>query len=93
MGRDGDSTATCRPGTANRWSGRRDLSFEPLAPDLVCELAYDQRQGDRFRHATTFRRWRPDRDPQSCTYDQLAVTVPAEIAAYDLVRARGRLAI
>jgi ATP-dependent DNA ligase len=79
--RDGDDAATRRPGTANRWSGTRDLSFEPLAPELVCEVAYDHLQGDRFRHPTTFRRWRPDRDPQSCTYDQLDVAVPAELAA------------
>lgn len=78
--RDGDDAATRRPGTANRWSGTRDLSFERLAPELVCEVAYDHLQGDRFRHPTTFRRWRPDRDPQSCTYDQLDVAVPAELA-------------
>lgn len=48
-----------------------DLSFVPLRPELVIEVAYDYMEGDRFRHTTQFRRWRPDRDPQSCTYAQL----------------------
>jgi ATP-dependent DNA ligase len=52
-----------------------------LTPDLVCEVAYDNLQGDRFRHATTFRRWRPDRQPESCTYAQLEVVVPEELDA------------
>ncbi len=69
-----------RPGTPSRWNAGRDLSFEPLRPELVCEVAYDHLQGDRFRHATTFRRWRPDRDPASCTYAQLEVTPPEELA-------------
>lgn len=69
-----------RPGTPSRWTAKRDLSFQPLRPELVCEVAYDHLQGDRFRHATTFKRWRPDRDPGSCTYQQLEVTVPAELA-------------
>ncbi len=69
-----------RPGTPSRWNAGRDLSFEPLRPELVCEVAYDHLQGDRFRHATTFRRWRPDRDPSSCTYAQLEVTLPHELA-------------
>jgi len=69
-----------RPGTPSRWTGKRDLSFVPLRPELVCEVAYDHLQGDRFRHGTTFLRWRPDRDPRSCTYRQLEVTVPAEVA-------------
>ena len=69
-----------KPGTPSRWNAGRDLSFEPLRPELVCEVAYDHLQGDRFRHATTFRRWRPDRDPASCTYAQLEVTPPHELA-------------
>lgn len=69
-----------RPGTPSRWTGKRDLSFVPLRPELVCEVAYDHLQRDRFRHATTFLRWRPDRDPRSCTYRQLEVTIPAEVA-------------
>ena len=69
------------PGTPSRWNAKRDLSWEPLRPDLVCEVAYDHLQGDRFRHATTFRRWRPDRQPASCTYGQLDTAVPAELGA------------
>jgi ATP-dependent DNA ligase len=69
------------PGAPSRWNAKKDLSWEPLAPELVCEVAYDNLQGDRFRHATTFRRWRPDRDPRSCTYSQLEVVVPEELAA------------
>lgn len=70
-----------RPGTQSRWSAKRDQSWEPLRPELVCEVAYDQLQGDRFRHATTFLRWRPDRSPQSCTYSQLDAAVPVELSA------------
>jgi ATP-dependent DNA ligase len=69
------------PGGGSRWNAGKDLSFEFLRPDLVCEVAYDHLQGDRFRHATTFRRWRPDRDPGSCTYGQLETVVPAELHA------------
>ena len=69
-----------RPGTPSRWNAGRDLAFEPLRPELVCEVAYDHLQGDRFRHATTFRRWRPERAPESCTYAQLEATVPEELA-------------
>ena len=70
------------PGDAHsRWNAKKDLSFVPMRPELVCEVAYDHLQGHRFRHATTFRRWRPDRDPPSCTYSQLDAAVPAELAA------------
>ncbi len=73
--------ADTRPTDApNRWSHGRDTSWEPLRPTLVVEVAYDHLQGDRFRHATSFRRWRPDRDPSSCTYSQLETPVPAELA-------------
>ena len=68
------------PGAQSRWNAGKDLSFEPLRPELVCEVAYDHLQGDRFRHATTFQRWRPDRDPLSCRYDQLDTAVPSELA-------------
>jgi ATP-dependent DNA ligase len=64
----------------SRWTAGRDVSWEPLALGLVCEVAYDHLQGDRFRHATSFVRWRPDRAPSSCTYDQLDVAVPFELA-------------
>ena len=69
------------PGAPSRWNAKKDLSWEPLSPELVCEVAYDNLQGDRFRHATTFRRWRPDRRPESCTYAQLEVVVPEELDA------------
>lgn len=69
-------TAGRRPGGQSRWSAGKDLSWEPLRPELVCEVAYDHLQGDRFRHATTFRRWRNDRQPRSCRYDQLEVIPP-----------------
>jgi ATP-dependent DNA ligase len=68
------------PGTPSRWSAKRDLSWEPLRAELVCEVAYDHLQGDRFRHATTFRRWRPDRVPSSCTYAQLDTAAPYELS-------------
>jgi len=69
------------PGAPSRWNAQKDLSWEPLDPVLVCEVAYDHLQRDRFRHAATFRRWRPDRRPASCTYGQLEVVVPEELAA------------
>ena len=67
-------------GVPSRWQGDRDLSFVPLPPELVVEVAYDHLQGHRFRHTTRLRRWRPDRDPRSCTFDQLEVVPPAELA-------------
>ncbi|MGH9007950.1 MAG: ATP-dependent DNA ligase [Acidimicrobiales bacterium] len=66
--------------TASRWKSQAELDLHPLRPTLVCEVAYDHRQGDRFRHATSFRRWRPDRDAASCTFDQLEVVAPIELA-------------
>ena len=59
------------PGAVSRWNAGKDLSFEPLRPELVVEVAYDHMEGDRFRHTAQFRRWRPDRDPATCTYAQL----------------------
>ncbi|MBA3652731.1 MAG: ATP-dependent DNA ligase [Actinobacteria bacterium] len=70
-----------KPGAPSRWNAKKDVSWEPLRAELVCEVAYDHLQGDRFRHATTFQRWRPDRDPASCTYAQLETAVPGELAA------------
>jgi len=67
------------PGTKSRWSGGKDLSWEPLRPERVCEVKYDHLQGDRFRHATTFLRWRPDKPAQECRYDQLEVTTAFEL--------------
>jgi len=66
--------------TASRWKSEAELALNPLRPTLVCEVAYDHRQGDRFRHATAFRRWRPDRDADSCTFDQLEVVAPMELS-------------
>jgi ATP-dependent DNA ligase len=68
------------PGAGSRWNRGKDLSWEPLRTEWVAEVAYDHLQGDRFRHATTFRRWRPDKPPADCRYDQLEVTVPFELA-------------
>ena len=67
------------PGAVSRWNAKKDLSFEPLRPELVVEAAYEHLQGSRLRHTAQFRRWRPDRDPRSCTYDQLEAVVPAEL--------------
>ena len=67
------------PGGPSRWSAGKDLSWEPVRPELVAEVAYDHLQVDRFRHATSFVRWRPDRSPASCTYSQLDTPVPTEL--------------
>jgi ATP-dependent DNA ligase len=67
------------PGGQSRWSAGKDLSWEPVRIDRVCEVKYDHLQGDRFRHATIFLRWRPDKDPNDCRYDQLEVTTPYEL--------------
>ena len=75
----GDGTAST-PRGESRWSGARDTSWEPLRPELVAEVAYEQLQGDRFRHGARWLRWRPDRDPSSCRFDQLEVPPPAELA-------------
>jgi ATP-dependent DNA ligase len=64
------------PGGQSRWSAGKDLSWEPLRVERVVEVKYDHLQGDRFRHATVFVRWRPDRRPDDCRYDQLEVTTP-----------------
>ena len=59
------------PGGPSRWTGGKDTSWVPLTPKLVCEVGYDRMLGERFRHATTFLRWRPERAAESCTFDQL----------------------
>jgi ATP-dependent DNA ligase len=59
------------PGAVSRWNASKDLSFVPLRPELVVEVGYDHMEGDRFRHTAQFKRWRPDRDPATCTYAQL----------------------
>jgi ATP-dependent DNA ligase len=72
--------STRMPGGQSRWSQGKDLSWEPLRIERVCEVKYDHLQRDRFRHGTHFLRWRPDKRPQDCRYDQLEVTPPAELA-------------
>jgi ATP-dependent DNA ligase len=73
-------TATRMPGGQSRWSAGKDLSWEPLRVERVCEVKYDHMQGDRFRHAAIFLRWRVDKPPAACTYEQLEVTLPFELA-------------
>jgi ATP-dependent DNA ligase len=68
------------PGMTSRWNRGKDLSWEPLRPERVCEVAYDHLQGTRFRHATHFLRWRPDKQPADCRYDQLDSKAPYELA-------------
>jgi ATP-dependent DNA ligase len=75
---DGDG-GTRMPGGQSRWSAGKDLSWEPLRIERVCEVKYDHMQGDRFRHAAVFERWRPDKRPADCRYDQLEVTTPYEL--------------
>jgi ATP-dependent DNA ligase len=67
------------PGATSRWNRGKDLSWEPLRPERVVEVSYDHMQGTRFRHAAHFVRWRPDKRPQDCRYDQLEVTPPYEL--------------
>jgi ATP-dependent DNA ligase len=74
-----DETSQRMPGASSRWSRGKSLSWEPLRIERVCEVKYDHLQGDRFRHATIFQRWRPDRKPKQCRYDQLEVTTPYEL--------------
>ncbi len=73
----GDGTRM--PGGQSRWSAGKDLSWEPVRAERVCEVKYDHMQGDRFRHAAVFERWRPDKRPTDCRYDQLEVTTPYEL--------------
>jgi ATP-dependent DNA ligase len=69
------------PGGQSRWSQGKDLSWEPLRPELVVEVAYEHMQGRRFRHMAQFRRWRTDKKPSDCTYAQLEVVPPQELMA------------
>lgn len=77
---EGDEAGQRMPGAKSRWSQGKDLSWEPLRPELVAEVAYDHMQGRRFRHTAQFRRWRPDKPPSECTYAQLEVVPPHELA-------------
>ncbi len=74
------SASSRLPGGTSRWSAGKDMSWEPLRPELVCEVGYDHLQEQRFRHGTSFRRWRADRVPSSCTYAQLDTPVPTELS-------------
>jgi ATP-dependent DNA ligase len=92
---DGGATApngrmTRMPGGQSRWSAGKDLSWEPVRVERVCEVKYDHMQGDRFRHAAVFQRWRPDKSPKDCRYDQLEVTTPYELAKVFGAGVRGR---
>ena len=77
------------PGGQSRWSAGKDLSWEPLRIERVCEVKYDHMQGDRFRHAATFLRWRDDKPPQDCKYDQLEVTPAFELSSVFGASSRG----
>jgi len=68
------------PGAVSRWNAKKDLSWNPLRPELVCEVTYEHMEGTRFRHTAHFQRWRPDRDPSSCTYEQLEEPVSYDLA-------------
>ena len=81
---DASAAGQRMPGASSRWNRGKDLSWEPLRPERVCEVAYDHMQGTRFRHAAQFVRWRPDKQPRDCRYDQLEVT-----PAYELERVFG----
>jgi ATP-dependent DNA ligase len=75
------ATASGRmPGGPSRWNATKDLSWEPLRPERVCEVEFSQLTNGRFRHNAHFLRWRIDREPSSCTYEQLEEVVPREIA-------------
>ncbi len=76
---EANATGQRLPGASSRWNRGKDLSWEPLRPERVSEVAYDHMQGTRFRHAAQFVRWRPDKRPQDCRYDQLEVTPPYEL--------------
>jgi ATP-dependent DNA ligase len=82
--RDASAAGQRMPGGTSRWNRGKDLSWEPLRPERVCEVAYDHMQGTRFRHAARFVGWRPDKRPEDCRYDQLEVT-----PAYELERVFG----
>jgi ATP-dependent DNA ligase len=86
-GLEGGDAGHRMPGGQSRWSHGKDLSWEPLRPELVVEVAYEHMQGARFRHTAQFRRWRTDKNPRDCTYAQLEVVPPQELME---IFARGR---
>jgi ATP-dependent DNA ligase len=87
MMEEADAMGQRRPGMGNRWNVGKDMAWVPLRPELVVEVAYDHMQGSRFRHTAQFRRWRSDKRPRDCTFDQLEVVPPEELSA---IFARGR---
>jgi ATP-dependent DNA ligase len=78
--RQEEGVRTPRNAEGSRWQAGKDLSFVPLRPELVVEVRYDHMEGIRFRHTAQFARWRPDRDPRSCTYEQLEEPVKFDLA-------------
>jgi len=82
--------ATRMPGGSSRWSAGKDLSWEPLRIERACEVKYDHLQGDRFRHAAIFMRWRPDKPPRDCRYDQLEAAKPFELSKVFAARRRAK---
>src|SRR5216110_1311925 len=76
---DAQAVSSRMPGGQSRWSAGKDLSWEPLRIERVCEVKYDHMEGDRFRHPPAFLRWRPDKKPKDCRYDQLDVTPAYEL--------------
>jgi ATP-dependent DNA ligase len=76
------------PGGPSRWTGERELAWISVRPEIVCEVSFDHLQGPRFRHAARFLRWRPDKDPAECTFDQLEPPQPFSLA--DIVRLGSR---
>lgn len=76
---EGEEPGRRIPGGQSRWSQGKDLSWEPLRPELVVEVTYEHMQGARFRHMSHFRRWRTDKEPGDCTYAQLEVVPPQEL--------------
>ena len=79
-GREGGGTRTPRSSEYSRWNVGKDLSFVPLRPERVVEVRYDHMEGTRFRHTAQFARWRPDRSPTSCTFEQLEEPVNFDLA-------------
>jgi len=78
-GVEGQEDGDRMPGAPSRWNAKKDMTWSPLSIGLVAEVAYEHMQRDRFRHTARFQRWRPDREPSSCTYEQLEVPVPMEL--------------
>jgi ATP-dependent DNA ligase len=78
--REVEGTRTPRNAEGSRWAVGKDLSFTPLRPERVVEVRYEHMEGIRFRHTAQFNRWRPDRDPKSCTYEQLEEPVTYDLA-------------